>query len=109
MHDVAVGHAISLSLEAHLTRVTGTALAAERHIVIVGDGLGADEAALEIRMYDGGGLRRLGPARDRPRCRLLRAGGEIGDQIEEPIAGADQAGEAGLRETDCGEIVAALV
>src|SRR5262249_56430768 len=82
MHDVAVGDDVRLALEPHLARLLRAALAAERHIIVVGDGLGADEAALEVGMDDAGRLRRPGAARDRPGRRLLGAGGEIGDQIE---------------------------
>ena len=60
MHDVAVGDGVSLALESHLARLLRAGFAAERHIIVVGDGLGADEAALEVGMDDGGRLRRPG-------------------------------------------------
>src|SRR5216684_8951013 len=82
MHDVAVGDLVGLAFEPHLADVARAGFAAELHIVVVGDGLGADEAALEIRMDDRRRLRRLGAARDRPGRGFLGAGGEIGDQIE---------------------------
>src|SRR5271165_348388 len=82
MHHVAIRYGVSLSFEAHLARITCADLTPKLHEVVVGNGLGADEAALEIRVDDGGGLRRLGPACDRPRRGFLRTGGEIGDQIE---------------------------
>ena len=66
MHDVAVGDHIILAFQPHLADVARAGFAAERHIVVVGDGLGADEAALEIGVDDAGRLRRLGAARDRP-------------------------------------------
>src|SRR5262249_18325221 len=100
MHDVAVGDDVGLTLEPHLARLLRAGLAAERHVIVVGDGLGADEAALEIGMDDGGSLRRLGSTRDRPGRRLLGAGGEIGDQVEERIPGANQSIEARLLEPD---------
>src|SRR4051794_29413158 len=76
MHDVAIRDGIVLSFQAHLAGIARAALAAERHIVIVGDGLGADEPALEVGMNHGCGLRRLSAAGDGPGRRLLRAGGE---------------------------------
>src|SRR5262249_49772925 len=109
MHDVPAGDDIGLALEPHLARLLRAGLAAERHIIVVGDGLGADEAALEVGMDDGRRLRRLGSARDRPGRRLLGAGGEIGDQIEQRIAGANQSVEARLLEPDRGQIFGALV
>src|SRR6516162_1689522 len=108
MHDVAVGDDVGLALEPHLARLLRAGLAAERHIIVVGDGLGADEAALEVGMDDGGGLRRPGAVRDRPGRRLLWAGGEIGDQIEQRVAGANQPVEARLLEPDRTEIFGAL-
>src|SRR5262249_49942684 len=79
MHDVAVGDDVRFALEPHLARLLRAGFAAERHIIVVGDGLGANEAALEVGMDDGGRLRRFGAARDRRRRRLLGAGGEIGN------------------------------
>src|SRR5258707_15660886 len=87
----------------------GAGLTAERDIIVVGDGLGTDEAALEVRMNDAGRLRRLRATRNGPGCRLLRAGGEIGDQIEERIAGADQPVEARLLEADRSQVFSALL
>ena len=69
----------------------------------IGDGLGADEAALEIGVDLAGRLGRLGAACDRPGARFLGAGGEEGDQAEQLVAGADDAGEAGLLEAEVGE------
>src|SRR3984893_6567019 len=90
MHDAAVGEDVRLALKPPLPRCWRAGLAAERHVIVVGDGLGADEAALEVGMDDGGRLRRLGAARDRPGRRLLGARGEIGDQVEQGVAGANQ-------------------
>ena len=86
----------SRALPASLARL----LAAEADEVVIGDGLGADEAALEIGVDDAGRLRRLGAARDGPGAHFLRAGGEIGDQAEEIVAGADQPVEARLGEAE---------
>ena len=55
MHDVAVGDNIRFSLEPHLAGLLRAGFAAEPHVILVRDGLGADKAPLEIRMDDGGG------------------------------------------------------
>ena len=52
MHDVAVRDHIILALEPQAAGVAGAGLAAERHVIVIGDGFGADEAALEIGMDD---------------------------------------------------------
>ena len=94
MHDVAVLDDVLLAFEPHLAGVLRPVLAAERHVVVIGDGLGADKSLLEIRVDDAGRRRTLGAARDRPSARLFRADGEVGDEIEELVAGADEAIEA---------------
>ena len=94
--DVAVLDDIVLALGAHPARLLGAGLAAVADEILIGDGLGADEAALEIGVDDAGGLGRLGAFLDRPGARFLGAGGEEGDQMEQVVAGADDAGEAGL-------------
>src|ERR1700694_6127591 len=71
MDDVAVGDDVILALEPKLAGVARAGLAAERHVVLPGDDLGADEAALEIAVDDAGGLRRPRAARPRPRMRSL--------------------------------------
>ena len=46
-------------LLAHHAGLLGLELAAEAHIVVIGDGLGTDEAAGEIRMNGAGGVDRV--------------------------------------------------
>ena len=96
MHDVAVGNDVILALEPQFAGVARARLAAARHVVVVGNGFSADETALEIAVNDAGCRRRLGAARDGPGARLLRPGGEEGDEIEKAVAGADEPVEAGL-------------
>src|ERR1041385_703519 len=55
------------------------------HQVVVGDGFGLDEAALEIAVNDAGGLWRRVAGVDRPGADLLFAGGEVGAQAEQMI------------------------
>ncbi len=84
-------------------------LAAERDEVVVGDGLGADEALLEVGVDDAGGLRRLGAARDGPGARLLGPDREVGDEAEQLVALADQPVEAGLLQAQVVQEVVALL
>ena len=81
----------------------------QRDEIVIGDGLGADEAALEVGVDLAGGLGRLGAAVDGPGARFLGAGGEEGDQAEQLVAGADHPREAGLVESEVGEESVALV
>ncbi len=67
-------------------------------IILIRNHLGADEAALEIGMDRAGRLGGLGAAPHRPGARLLGAGGEEGDEVEQVIARADEAVEARLLE-----------
>ena len=103
MHDVAVGDHVRFSFEPHLACIACPALATEGDIVLVPDGLGANEAPLEIGVDRCCGLRRLGPPRDRPGRRLLWSGGEIGDQIEKLVTGANEPVEPGLLEIALGD------
>src|SRR5689334_15307397 len=57
VEDVAVADDVVLALRAHLSRLLGALLAAERDVVVVGDRLGADEAALEVGVDDARRLR----------------------------------------------------
>jgi hypothetical protein len=71
VHHVAVLHDVLLAFEPELARLARTRFALERDVVVIGDGLGADEALLEIRMDDAGRLRGLGALGDGPGARLL--------------------------------------
>src|SRR5690606_18531593 len=86
----------------------GGDFAAERDEIVVGDGLGADETAFEIGVDDAGGLRGLGAHRNGPGAGFLGADGEIGLQVQELVALADQAVEAGFFKAERGEVVGAI-
>ena len=58
MHHVAVRDDVLLAFEPELAGFARARLALVGDVVVVGDGLGADEALLEIGMDDAGGLRR---------------------------------------------------
>ena len=61
-HDVAVLDDIFFAFVARLAGFLGGNFAAERHEVVIGDRLCADEAALEVGVDDARRLRRLGAA-----------------------------------------------
>src|SRR6266404_2060167 len=108
MHDVAVLDDVFGAFEAHLAGILGALLAVARDEILIGDGLGADEAFLEIGMDDAGRLRRLAAPGNGPALCFLRADGEEGHEVEQRIAGADDAGETGLIETERSQIFAFL-
>src|SRR5690606_12695944 len=72
--------------------------------VVIGDGLGANEAFLEVSMDDAGGLRRLGAGWNGPGARLLGPDCEVRDKAEQPVAFTDQPVETRLLEPKLGEI-----
>ena len=86
MHDVAVGDDVLLALQPQLAGIAGAGLAAERDVVGIGDGFGADETLFKVGMDDAGGGGRLGAAVDGPGPRLLGPDGEIGDEVEQRAA-----------------------
>ena len=61
MQHVAVLDDVVLAFEAELARFARARLALPGDIVVIGDGLGADEALLEVGVDDAGRLRRLAP------------------------------------------------
>src|SRR5690348_9794821 len=94
MHHVAVLYDVVFSFQTEPAGVARARFAVAGDVVVIGDGLGADEAMLEIGVNNARRLRRPGALRHRPGPCLLRPGGEEGDEAEERIAGADQTVEA---------------
>ena len=84
-HHVAVLHHVILALHAQASRLLGTLLPTEGHIVVVTDGLGLDEAALEVGVDDAGRLGRLRSDADGPGTDLLRTGREEALQSQQAI------------------------
>src|SRR4051794_35338041 len=66
LDHVAVGHDVVLAFHPHLAGGTRGSHRAGRHQVVVGDDLGLDEAALEVRMDHTGRLWRRTALADRP-------------------------------------------
>ena len=75
---------------------------------LVGDDLGADEAVLEVGVDHAGRLRRGAAAAHRPGAHFLQAGGEVGLQAQQLVAGADHAVQAGLVEPEIREELGSL-
>src|ERR1700722_17298377 len=80
---------VLLALDAQLARVARAGLAVQRDVVVVSDRFAGDEAALEVLVYDGGGLWRFGTRGDGPGARFFRTAGEISDQPQQIVAGAN--------------------
>src|SRR6185369_17774090 len=75
-HHVTILHDVVLPFAAHFPGGSGALLAVVGDVVAVRDGLGPDEAALEVAVDLPGGRGGAGAAMDRPRPRLFRPGGE---------------------------------
>src|SRR4051812_48033962 len=73
---VAVLHDIVLAFGPHLASVLGPGFAAELHEIVVGDGLRADEASLEVRVDLARGFGGLRASVSGPGAGLLGAGRE---------------------------------
>src|SRR5262245_17845182 len=74
VNHVAFLDDIGLALEPQLAGFARALLAAPRDVLVVADDLGANEAALEVRMDRTGRLRRRRVALRRPGAHLFRAG-----------------------------------
>src|SRR5690606_8019797 len=99
---------VFLAFVARFAGFLGGDLASKGDEVVIGDGLGADEAAFEIGMDDAGGLGGLGSDGNRPGAGFLGADGEIGLQVKEFVAFADQAVEAGFGQAERSEVIGAV-
>ena len=60
MQHITVAHGVVAPFQAHLSGILGTLFAAQCDVVVIGGGLGADEALLEVGVDDTGGLGRQG-------------------------------------------------
>src|SRR5674476_1093754 len=109
LDDVAVGHDVVLALDAGLAGGAGGGNGAEGDEVVVRDDFGLDEALLEVRVDDAGGLGGRGALADRPGAGLLRACREVALQAEGLEADAREHVQAGLGDTGVGEELRRLV
>ena len=103
VQHVAVLDDVVLAFGAHLAGFLGALFALVLDEVVEGDGLGADEAAFEVGVDDAGGFGGGVAFVDGPGADFLDAGGEVGLQAQEVVAGADEAVEAGFFEAEVGE------
>ena len=78
---------IFLALGADQALFPGSGHGAAGHQILIGHHLGPDEAPLKVGVDLTGGLRGLGPLFDGPGPALVLAGGEVGDQTQQGIAG----------------------
>src|SRR5436309_13932013 len=103
MDDVAVRDDVVLALEPEPTRLAAPGLAPQAHEVLVGDHLGADEAALDVAVDLARRLEGRRAAANRPGAALVLAGGEEAHQAEERVAGAHEAGSRALGKAQVGD------
>src|SRR5690349_9128320 len=100
---VSIVDDVFLALEAHLSRLFCSLLAAAGDVVVVTDHFRPDEAALEVGMNHAGGPRSRVAAVDCPRPHLFRSRREISLQPEQAIPRANQAIETRLLQPEIGE------
>src|SRR5689334_11923253 len=100
---VSIVDDVFLALEAHLSRLFCSLLAAAGDVVVVTDHFRPDEAALEVGMNHAGGPRSGVATVDRPRPHLFRSGREISLQPEQAISRANEAIETRLLQPEIGE------
>ncbi len=108
MQHVAVLHDIFLAFGAGFAGGFRALFAVQCDVIGIGDGFGADIAFFKIGVDDAGGF---GPACadcDCPGAGFFRPDGEIGDEVQQAVACADQAVEAGFFKAQCFEIFAAV-
>src|SRR6187402_2170902 len=100
VQHVAFLHQVFLAFQPQAAGFLGALLALELDEVVEGDRFGTDEAALEVGVDDGGGLRRGGARADLPGAHFLLTRGEVGLQAEQAVAGTNDAVEARLVEAE---------
>ena len=81
MHDIAVVNDIVLALDTQLAGFPGAMFAAVFDEIVVADGLGTDETALEVGVDHGRGLGRGRADGDGPGADFFLTGGELSLQI----------------------------
>src|SRR5215831_19443169 len=104
-----IGDDVVLAFEPELSGIARARLAIARDVLVIGDGLGADESLLEIGVDHSGSLRRARAARDRPGAGFLWSRGEERDEPQERVTCADETIESRLLEAEMGEEFVALV
>ena len=104
MHNVAVLHHIILTFDAQLTSSLGASLTAKLDVVIVGNRLGTDEAALKVGVNDasclGGGVADV----DGPGLDLHLARREVGLQAQQVVGSLGQTAETRLFQAKVSQV-----
>ncbi len=98
--DVAVGDGVVFTFEGGKAGFFGLLFGTGFDEVVVGDDLGADEAAFDIGMDLAGGLGCEGAFTDRPGADLVFTDGEEGDEAEEVEGLAGEAVDGGFGEAE---------
>ena len=106
---VAVVHDIVLALGADEALLLSGGHAAAGFQVVERDDLGADEAALKVRVDLTGGLRRLRAACDRPGAALIAAARQERNEPQQAIRALDKPVKAGLFNAELFEEHRALI
>src|SRR5699024_8633048 len=96
VYDIPVPHLVFLALKAPAPSPASTLFALIFDEVIIPHDFGTDEAFLEIRVDDGGGLGRGSADRHGPGSGFLGTGREEGLQAQEAIRGANDAVQTGF-------------
>ena len=98
VHYVAVLNHIFLAFHPEASGLAHGCFAAELHIIVVFDDLGADEAFFEVGVDDAGASRSLAAADKSPGTHLVGSGCEVGLQVEQGVGGAYEARHAAFGE-----------
>src|SRR5262249_223240 len=107
--DVAVGDDVLLALEAELPGLADLGFGLEREQVLDAHHLGADEAALDVRVNLPGRAVGVRALLYRPGAALVGAGGEEADEVQQRERGADEAVAGGLGEAERADELLLLV
>ena len=91
VHDIAIFDDVIFPFSAHLARFLGALLTLVVDKVFKGDGLGANKAFFKVSVDLASRLRGSGTDRNSPGAYLFHTGGEVGLQVEQLVAGADNA------------------
>lgn len=91
MQNVAIFHNIPFSLSAHLARFFGPLFAGIFHVILVGYRFCANKAAFEIAVDYASRAWGKSAGRNCPGAGFFRTNGEVGFQVQQIVAGADQA------------------
>src|SRR5579872_2755631 len=108
VHHVALADHVFLAFEPKFARLASAGLSASGEIVGEGDDFRTDEATLEVRVNDPGGLRRGGAGAHGPRTHLLGPRSEESLQSEQTVGCTDHAVESRLLELQFGEKLCAV-